>query len=112
MYSDLRIRPCDWDDEERDGCGSRTEVVLSVNHVKIPLCADCLQNLRDELEEFDNTQFCYKCKYFKEDRYDRSSCMKPADMTDSQIGSRYCVDKYDEGRWCEHKGFEPKTELS
>ena len=102
----IELYPRDWDDDKFDACGNRTQVVLIVNHIKIPLCEDCLTDLQNELKRFNETRFCKKCKHFKYDKWgENASCMAQEGMTDEDIGCSYCVDDYDTGKWCNYEKY-------
>lgn len=53
-----------YEDEDYDNCGSTTIATLSVNHIKIPLCRECLDELLESVEKFKNTIFCHQCDHF------------------------------------------------
>lgn len=96
-----------WDDDKFDACGNRTQVVLTVNHIKIPLCEDCLTDLQNELKRFNETKFCKKCKYFKYDKWgENASCMAQEGMTDEKVGWSCCVYEYDTGQLCKHEKYD------
>lgn len=65
----IEFSPRDYDTPERDLCGSLTYVVLKINNILIPLCEDCVRELTEEINRFNSTIFCYKCKHFAMSEY-------------------------------------------
>jgi hypothetical protein len=51
----MKIRLADWYDKDCDMCYSTTEVVLDIHGVSIPLCDDCIKELKKILDEFIET---------------------------------------------------------
>ena len=51
---------------EYDRCGNTTVAILThgENAVTIPLCSECLSELRNSLIKYDNTIFCHQCNNF------------------------------------------------
>lgn len=65
----IEIVPQNYDYPEYDMCGSLTYAVLIINGIAIPLCLDCIKELKDEVKAFNETVFCYKCKKFTPNKY-------------------------------------------
>ena len=51
----MKIRLADWYDESCDSCYSTTEAVLYIHGVQIPLCDNCIKELKRVLDEFLET---------------------------------------------------------
>lgn len=51
-----------YDDEESDICGNYIEAILKVNNITIPLCKDCLEDLKSSIKEFDELELCCRCE--------------------------------------------------
>ena len=76
MIIDLRAIGYD-DNFEYDGCGKKAVAILEVDRIQIPLCMECINELTQQIEDFNNTIFCYKCKEFiKSNDYDYSGSCK------------------------------------
>ena len=60
----ITFRKRDWDDKEYDGCGSTAIAVFEIDNITIPLCAECVNDLTEQLNEYSNTIFCHKCAEF------------------------------------------------
>ena len=96
----LTLRKADWDDKEYDNCGRPAVAVLEIDNVVIPLCFECLDNLNQDLNEYNNTIFCYKCSEFVMNRWGwryGGSYRKEAEkqgkvITDENAGYDCCVD--------------------
>ena len=56
-------------DKQYDDCGTTTEAILEINSVSIPLCEECIQDLREQLAKYDATVFCKDCKYWHQSEY-------------------------------------------
>lgn len=63
----------DYEDEKYDSCGNTTHAVLKINHIKIPLCEECLKELLESVEKFNNIIFCHQCEYFVKNELDWDS---------------------------------------
>lgn len=61
----VEIRAATYEDKDYDSCGNTTHAVIEINQMTIPLCAECLEELTQSLDVFNNTVFCYQCKLFK-----------------------------------------------
>lgn len=93
------IKPKYYEDEEYDICGNTTIATLSVNHIKIPLCRKCLDELLESVEKFKNTIFCHQCDHFIMSSSGWNyggSCKKKAELDGKEItykdaGYSYCV---------------------
>ena len=85
----------DYYNEEYDACGNTTIAVLKVNHINIPLCNECVNDLNESLSEFNNTIFCHKCAHFIMSesgwRYG-GSCRKDKEIESKDAGYINCVD--------------------
>lgn len=51
----MKIRLADWYDQSCDMCYSTTEAVLDIHGVNIPLCDNCIRELKRVLDEFLET---------------------------------------------------------
>ena len=61
----LYLEEPSWDTPEYDVCGNGPVMaVLKVENIVIPLCSECLENLRENLAEYDANVHCYQCKQF------------------------------------------------
>ena len=49
----IKLEVKDYFDENYDICGNTTKGVLIVNGIRIPLCRNCLEELKEEVNEFD-----------------------------------------------------------
>ena len=58
----IEIEEAGWDSPETDGCYNMTYVVLKINGIVIPLCEDCLSDLKSSIKEFDELQLCCRCE--------------------------------------------------
>lgn len=56
-------------DKQYDDCGTTTKAILEINSISIPLCEDCIQDLRDQLAKYDTTVFCKDCKFWHRSEY-------------------------------------------
>lgn len=96
----ITFRKRDWDDKEYDGCGNTAIAVLEIDNITIPLCAKCVNDLTEQLNEYNNTIFCHKCAEFVMNRWGwryGGSCKKEAALhgrtiTDENAGYVCCVD--------------------
>ena len=50
----MKIEPAEWYDDY-DMCCSTTQAVLIVDKIRIPLCHNCIQELKSSLDEFLET---------------------------------------------------------
>lgn len=102
-YSMVEFRAREYSDSEYDSCGSMTRAVLCIDTIRIPLCQDCIDELSNNIQVFNDTIFCHKCHYFEMNKYGLSydgSCRKEADrdgtvLTESLVGyvhPRGCMD--------------------
>lgn len=95
-----QIRAKNHCDDNYDGYGNTAIAVLEVNGVSIPLSQDSVDELRESLNEFDNTIFCHKCNNFIMSQYGWNyggSCQHQANeggvlITKENAGYQYCVD--------------------
>ena len=60
----LDFRAPEWNDAECDNCGLIAVAVIQYGGITIPLCEDCLNDLREGIKKYDNEHFCHKCEYF------------------------------------------------
>ena len=89
-----------YEDEAYDNCGNTTIVTLLVDRIKIPLCRECLVELLESIEKFNNTIFCHNCDHFimsEEGWRYGGSCKKKAELkgeviSEKDAGYKYCVD--------------------
>lgn len=99
----LTFRKRDWDDKKYDGCGNTAIAVLEIDNITIPLCAECVDDLTEQLNEYNNTTFCYKCSEFVMSRdgwHYGGSCKRKAALcgeliTSKKAGYICCVDCLD-----------------
>jgi hypothetical protein len=85
--------------EGYDACGNTTHAVLQVGTIRIPLCEECINELTESLNKFNNTIFCYKCDNFVMSQYGFNyggSCKHKAALngghvTKENAGYDYCV---------------------
>ena len=96
----LTFRKRDWEDKEYCACGSTAVAVLEIDNITIPLCLNCLDDLNEQLNEYNNTTFCYKCSEFVMNRWGwryGGSCKNEATkqgkiITNNNAGYECCVD--------------------
>lgn len=96
MSIEFKIR--DWDDEEYDDCCSTAIAILKVGHIKIPLCEECVNDLKEFINDFCRPQYCYQCNYFKKSQWGwkyGGSCCKDEDVPDDLICYKYTKDCMD-----------------
>ena len=61
----IYLKESDYDSPEHCICGSSpVYAVLNANNICIPLCDSCLNELREELADYDAKTHCYQCEYF------------------------------------------------
>lgn len=97
------FRKRDWDDKEYDGCGNTAIAVLEIDNIIIPLCVECVDDLTEQLDEYNNTIFCHKCPEFVMNRWGwryGGSCKKKATLhgkiiTDENAGYECFADCLD-----------------
>lgn len=78
----MKIKAPDYNSNELDSCGKTTVAEVHYNSMRIPLCSDCLDSLRESLKLYDNTIFCHKCANFVMSRcgwHYGGSCLKSLD---------------------------------
>ena len=51
----MEIKLSDWYDENYDMCSNTTQAVLNIHGIKIPLCDNCIKELKSILDEFLET---------------------------------------------------------
>lgn len=96
----IEIKPNSYFDDEYDGCGNLTVASLHINGVSIPMCQDCIEELKSELETFNNTVFCKDCKHFVKNKYGYAysgACKKRAkesgeEVKESDVGYSFITD--------------------
>lgn len=91
----IGIRATNYEDKEYDSCGNTTIAVLEIDSITIPLCDSCLNELNESLSTFNNTVFCYKCKYFIMSRWGSKyggSCQKDGEIDIKDAGHINRVD--------------------
>ena len=94
------FRAANYEDNQHDSCGNTTMSVIEIGGISICLCEECTQSLIEQIEEFKNTIFCYKCDHYLPNKYGRNysgSCKKWAEkdgveIKESSIGYSYCRD--------------------
>lgn len=99
----LTLRKRDWEDKEYDSCGNTAVAVLEIDSITIPVCLECLNELNEQLNDYNNTIFCYKCSEFvmsKDGWRYGGSCKKKAaaygkTITVKNAGYDCCVDCLD-----------------
>lgn len=99
----ITIRKRDWDDKEYDNCGNTAIAVLEIDNITIPLCKECLNELNEELDEYNKTIFCHKCAEFVFNKWGwryGGSCKKKAEqqgitITENNAGYDCFVDCLD-----------------
>ena len=100
----LTFRKRDWDDKDYDGCGNTAIAVLEIDNITIPLCAECVDDLTEQLNEYNNIIFCHKCSEFVMNRWGEwrhgGSCKKKAaqqgiTLTENLVGYNCFVDCLD-----------------
>lgn len=94
----IEIRSANYEDERYDSCGNTTTAVLIIDKITIPLCMDCLKELTESLSDFNNTTFCYQCKYSIMSKYGWNyggSCRKDKDVKPTEAGLINYVDCMD-----------------
>lgn len=74
----IEIRARSYEDPQYDLCGNTTNAVLTINNIKIPLCNECIEELTQSLNEFNNVIFCHKCKYYIKNLHDDTICTNRA----------------------------------
>lgn len=78
----MEIKAPNYDSTILDACGNTTVAEVHYNAMRIPLCQECLNSLRESLKVYDDTIFCYKCTNFIMSRSGWSyggSCLKSLD---------------------------------
>lgn len=87
-------------DIEYDSCGNTAIAILRISGgVSIPLCSECVEELKSTVKMFSETIFCYRCKHFLKSRSGfryGGSCRKRAErdgfsLTEECAGYQYCV---------------------
>lgn len=99
----LVLRKRDWDDKEYDNCGNTAVAVLEIYNITLPLCSECVDDLTEDIREYNNTVFCHKCAEFvmsKDGWRYGGSCKKKAEqcgktITTENAGYYCCVDCLD-----------------
>lgn len=100
----ITFRKRDWDDKEYCTCGSTAVAVLEIDNITIPLCLNCIDDLNDQMKEYNNTIFCHKCSEFVMNRWGEwrhgGSCKKKATeqgitLTENLVGYNCFVDCLD-----------------
>lgn len=71
MITSIEMIPKELDEDAKyDECGKTTVAVLRINNIiRIPLCEDCVKTLTNDLNKFNNTVFCHKCKHSQMNEY-------------------------------------------
>ena len=68
------------DDLKYDECGNSTEAILIVGKIKIPLCRECIDELKESVIDHTKPHFCYECEHFGRSPYDYTryggTCLK------------------------------------
>ena len=104
----MKLRAINIDDNhEYDDCYNTVVAILEVGKIQIPLCMNCVNDLIQDVEKFNNTIFCYKCKEFimsKSGWRYGGSCKLNArndnfELTEKDAGYNYCKDCMDT---CKH----------
>lgn len=88
----------DGDDFKYDECGKRTEAVLQCGYIKLPLCRECLEELKTELDKHLTPHFCRECTHYGKHRYwydYGGTCkLKHPEITENQYGDYFCCDPF------------------
>lgn len=53
----IKIYDADYFDSNYDMCGNETKVILEIDNIKIPLCHNCLETLKDQITEYEFSKF-------------------------------------------------------
>lgn len=107
--SNITFRAVDiYNDPSRDNCtdpfsNSTTTAIIEIGNIKVPLCKSCMESLIAQVDKFNKTVFCYKCKYFIPSHagweYGGSCKLKALkdgiSITEKAAGFNYCVDCMD-----------------
>lgn len=96
----IEIVSTEYEDIEYDSCNRTAIAVLEINGIKIPLCENCVKELTQSIEEFNNTVFCHKCENFIMSdsgfRYGGSCKLRAQkdgkEISEKDAGYLYCVD--------------------
>jgi hypothetical protein len=96
----IELKPRDWDTPEYDSCGSTSIAELNIHNIKIPLCTECLEELKEEVDKFNKMIFCKDCIHVKaKPEYNYYSCNlkykedhNGEDLPDEHIGYYNGVD--------------------
>jgi len=99
----ITFRKKDFEDKDYCTCGCTAVAVLEIDNITIPLCLGCIDDLSDQLNEYNNTGFCYKCPEFVMNRWGwryGGSCKKKAALhgktiTDENAGYECFADCLD-----------------
>lgn len=84
----ITFRPVGYDDPKYDNCGNTTHAILEIGTITIPLCNECINDLKCDLEKYNETVFCYMCEHFIQNKWGLSydgSCKFMADINDFSI---------------------------
>lgn len=88
----------DGDEFRYDECGNTTEVILRCGYLKLPLCRDCLETLKVELDAHLKPHFCYECEHFGKHRnwvsYGGTCLLDHPDIKPEQYGEIYNRDPF------------------
>ena len=76
------------EDKFLDHCGNITMAVLDINGISIPLCEECILELKEGIKNYDTKIFCYKCREYIQStsgwRYG-GSCKRKASLQGKEI---------------------------
>ena len=53
----IKIYDAKYYDYDTDDCGNSIEVMLEINSIKIPLCHNCLDDLKEAIMDYDFSKF-------------------------------------------------------
>lgn len=96
----ITLRPVDYRDDDHDSCYNSAYAALEIHGTKILLCKSCLDDLIEEVKQFQNTVLCHQCVHFRmgSSGFDYGgSCLRKARedgkvLIPDDFGVRYCVD--------------------
>ena len=96
----LQFREPNYDDKEYDSCGNSTIAVLEIGSVTIPLCEECISNLKRDINEYDNKHFCGRCANFRSSSsgalHYGGSCIADKEIDPKNYGYENRVDYFKE----------------
>ena len=94
----LSFRVPKYDDKDYDNCGNVTVAVLEIDNITIPLCKECLKDLKDDIDDYNDAQFCGRCMHFKASPYGPvhygGSCTSDQEVDEKDYGNVNYVDYF------------------